>query len=247
MIYKGKAAARHGAPIRWLLLIATLVISASSGAVADTIRPVETPLDALANTAAIVEGMVKENSYTFDDKAGPRTVAPLVDVTTDFGRFEERTLELATLGGPINEKQELYVPELPQLTDDTRYLVFLTNVDWFFSPVVESYVFRLEKGPRGTDVLIAPSGHAVEGLTADGLEFTDEPVVDEQVDASRPNVKPRPVENAAELLANAMSKDDFLAAVRDLLRTVPLQGEFRGSPARDRVWNQISTNPAPLR
>ena len=243
MIYNGKAAARHGAPIRWLLLIATLVMSSS--AVADTLRPVQNPLDALANTAAIVEGTVKENSYTFDEQAGPRTVAPLVDVTTDFGRCEERTLELATLGGPINEKQELYVPELPQLTDDTRYLVFLTNVDWFFSPVVENYVFRLEKGPRGTDVLIAPTGHAVTGLTADGLEFTDEPVVDTDVDVSRPNVKPRLVENAEQLLAAALSKDDFLAAVRDLLRTAPLQGEFRGSPAKDRVWNRIPTEALP--
>jgi hypothetical protein len=245
MRYQERASTRRRLPFRWLVLTATLVVSASPGAMADTVRPVETPLDALANTAAIVEGTVKENSYTFDEKAGPRTVVPLVDITTDFGRFEERTLELATLGGPINEKQELYVPELPQLTDDTRYLVFLTNVDWFFSPVVENYVFRLEKGPRGTDVLIAPSGHAVEGLTADGLEFSEEPVVDTQIDASRPNVKPRLVENADQLLTNAMSKDAFLAAVRDLLRTIPLQGEFRGSPARDRVWNQIST--APLR
>jgi hypothetical protein len=75
-------------------------------------------------------------------------------------------------------------------------------------------------------VLIAPSGHAVEGLTADGLEFSDEPVMDTDVDVSRPNAKPRLAENAAELLANAMSKEDFLAAVRDLLSTVPLQGEF---------------------
>lgn len=246
MSYHGRTDARRGVSIRWLLLTATLVVSASSGAIADTIRPVESPLDALANTAAIIEGTVKENFYTFDSQAGPRTVAPLVDVTMDFGRCEDRTLELATLGGPIDEKQELYVPELPRLTDDTRYLVFLTNVNWFFSPVVENYVFRLETGPRGSDVLIAPSGHAVEGLTADGLQFSDEPVVDTEVDASRPNAKPRLVENAAALLANAMSKESFLAAVRDLLRTVPLQGEFRGSPASDRVWNRIPTETPPL-
>jgi len=245
MTYPLKAVVRRGAPLGWLLLTATLVMSSSLGAWADTVRPVETPLDALANTAAIVEGTVKESFYTFDSQAGPRTVAPLVDVTTDFGRFEGRTLELATLGGPIDEKQELFVPEFPLLTDDTRYLVFLTNVDWFFSPVVDDYVFRLEKGPRGTDVLIAPSGHAVEGLTADGLEFSDEPVVDQNVDVSRPNVKPRLVENADRLLANAMSKDDFLAAVRTLLSTVPLQGEFRGSPAKDRVWNRIAAEAPP--
>lgn len=232
-------------PFKGLLLTATLVVSLSPGATADTLRPVETPLDALANTAAVVEGTVREHTYTLDPAAGPRTVASLVDVITDFGVYGDRTLQLATLGGPINEKQELFIPELPQLTDDTRYLVFLTNVDWFFSPVVENYVFRLEPGPRGTDVLIAPSGHAVTGLTAEGLDFTEEPVVDTQVDVSRSHAKLPLLDGAAEQLATAMSKDDFLAAVRDLLGTVPLQGEFRSSPASDRVWNQIST--APLR
>ena len=247
MRYQERTAAPRRLPLRWLLLTATLVVWSSPGAIADMIRVVETPLDALANTAAIVEGTVRENTYTFDSAAGPRTVASLADVITDFGVYGDRTLQLATLGGPVNEKQGLFIPELPRLTDDTRYLVFLTNVDWFFSPVVENYVFRIEPDPRGRDVLIAPSGLAVVGLSADGLEFTDEPVVDTQVDFIRPHAKLRLLDGAAEQLATAMSKEAFLAAVRDLLRTVPLQGEFRSSPARDRVWNQIPIERAPLR
>ena len=146
-----------------------LLLSASSGVFADSIRAVETPLDALANTAAIVEGTVRENTYTFDPVAGPRTVATFADVTVDFGVYGDRTLQLATLGGPISDTQELFIPELPQVTDGTRYLVFLTNVDWFFSPIVENYVFRLETDPRrGVDVLIAPSGRAIVALSADG-------------------------------------------------------------------------------
>ncbi|MEA2600479.1 MAG: hypothetical protein QOF89_1471 [Acidobacteriota bacterium] len=239
---------RYQSGFKGLLLAATLTVSSNPVAFADSIRAVGAPLDALSNTAAIVEGAVKENTYTFDRMAGPRTVAPLVEVITDFGRYGDRTLELATLGGPISEKQELFIPELPQLTDETRYLVFLTNVDWFFSPVVENYVFRLEIDPRrGTDVLIAPSGHVVTGLSEAGLEFSEEPVVDTQVDFSRPHARFPLLKGAPELLATAMSKDDFLVAVRGLLSSAPLQGEFHSAPARDRVWNQIPTEAAPLR
>jgi hypothetical protein len=239
---------RYQLRFKGLLLAATLTVSSNPAAFADTVRGVETPIDALANTSAIVEGAVRENTYTYDRMAGPRTVAPLVEVVTDFGRYSDRTLELATLGGPFSRTQELFIPELPQLTDETRYLVFLTNVDWFFSPIVENYVFRLEIDPRrGTDVLIAPSGHVVTGLTEAGLEFSEDPVVDTQIDFSRPHAQLPLLEGAPALLATGMSKTDFLVAVRGLLSGAPLQGEFRSSPASDRVWNQIPTEAALLR
>jgi hypothetical protein len=239
---------RYQLPFKGFLLAAALTVSSNPAAFADMARAVETPRDALASTAAIVEGAVKENIYTFDRMAGPRTVAPLVEVVTDFGRYGDRTLELATLGGPFSERKQLFIPELPLLTDETRYLIFLTNVDWFFSPIVENYVFRLEIDPRrGTDVLITPSGHVVTGLTETGLEFSEEPVVDTQIDFSRPHAQFPLLEGAPALLATGMSKNDFLVAVRGLLSGTPLQGEFRSSPASDRVWNQITTEAAPLR
>ena len=248
MRYQNVTSASRRLRFKQLLLTATLVVVASPGAFADSIRAIQTPLDALASTAAIVEGTVRENTNTFDSAAGPRTVATLTDVTTDFGRFGDRTVQLATLGGPISEKQELFIPELPQLTDETRYLVFLTNASWFFSPVVESYVFRLELDPRRRiEVLIAPSGHVVTGLSEDGLEFSDEPAVDTQVDFARPHVQLSLLEGAPALLASGMSKGDFLVTVGRLLKAAPLQGEFLSSPARDRIWNQIATGAAPLR
>ena len=236
-----KAPVRRGASIKTLLLAIMTIAASSRGASADTLRGVETPLDALANTAVIVEGTVREVTYTYNDQAGPRAVATLVDVTADFGRYGDRTLDVATLGGPISRDKFLFIPELPRLTEDTRYLVFLNNVDWFFSPVVESYAFRIETGPRGTDVLISQSGHAVTGLSAEGIELTPDPVVDTQLDFAAPHTKLRLLESSSALLASALSKDDFLAAVRELTRTVPIQGELRGAPSRDRVWNQINT------
>jgi hypothetical protein len=208
---------------------------------ADTSRAVETPLDALANTAAIVEGSVKGFAYTFDKAAGPRTVATLTDVRADFGNYRDSSLQVATLGGPINEKQGLFIPELPRLTEDTRYLVFLTNANWFFSPVVENYVFRIEPSPNGTEVLIAPTGHAVVRLSEAGIEFTPDPVVDTHLDFLTPNAKLPLLEGTSKELADAMPKDDFLAVVGRLLAGKPLQGEFLTVPDRSRVWNSMTT------
>jgi hypothetical protein len=225
MRYQEETSARRRPLCSLLLLAAILVVSSSTAATADTINAIGTPLDALASTAAIVEGTVKENAYTFDEKAGP--------------------LPLATLGGPINEKQGLFIPELPLLTDDTRYLVFLTNVSWFFSPVVEHYVFRLEPDANGNEFLISPSGHVVLGLSESGLQFSDDPVIDPQVDLGKPTDR-NPLLDPA-LLTGALSKDRFLALVGRFVKTVPLQGAFIGSPATDRVWNQIVTGDDSLR
>jgi hypothetical protein len=228
--------------IRSLTLAAILAVAWSKGAAADSSRPIATPLDALVSTAVIVEGSVTAHAYTYDGTAGPRTVATLSDVRVQLGSYRDRTLQVATLGGPITERRWLYIPELPRLTENTRYLVFLTNSAWFYSPIVEEYVFRLEPGPRGGDVLIAPSGHAVTGVSAEGLEFSDDPVVDTQLDFLTPHARLRLLSTDPALLANALSKEDFLAAVRDLARIAPLQGTFRGAPAADRVWDRMSTS-----
>jgi hypothetical protein len=234
MRYQEKASARRG-----LLLLAILALAWRGTATADTAGAVDSPLDALASTAAVIEGRVTAIASTYDRVAGPRTIATLADVRAHLGSYDGRTLDVAMLGGRITDEKWLFIPELPRLTQDTRYVVFLTNAEWFYSPVVEEYVFQLETGPRGSDVLIAPTGHAVVGLSAEGLAFSSDPVVDTQLDFLRPYAKPRLL--APSLLANAMSKEAFLAAVADLSRTVPLRGELRTSPAGDRVWDEMLT------
>lgn len=221
------------------LLAAFLAMPSSQAVKADTIQSIDSPLDALASTAAVVEGYVTAESYTFHTAAGPRNVATLTDVTTHLGRYGDSTLQVATLGGPVPGDRWLFVPELPRLTEDTHYLVFLANSSWFFTPVVENYVFRIELNGRGTEVLISPTGHAVVGVSAAGLELSADPVLDTQIDFLTPNARLRVIDSAP--LANAMSKANFLAAIRDLARTVPLQGDFRTSPASDRVWDRIET------
>lgn len=239
---RGKTAARRPLQIKRLFLAAILMIAWSQGASADSDRVVRSPLDALASTAAIVEGRVASHTLTYDRLAGPRTIATLDDVRTQFGSYGDRTLELAMLGGRITDSQWLFIPELPRLADDTRYLIFLTSSAWFYSPVVADYVFRLEPGPRGSDVLITPEGHAVVGLSAEGIEISPDPVVETRFDFLTPYARPRLLSTDPSLLANALSKEAFLAVLQDLMRTVPLRGEFRTAPAGDRVWNQIATD-----
>lgn len=231
--------------LRFGCLLLTAILTARSGqsVAADTLRDIQSTRDALASTAAIVEGSVVRHAYAYDETAGPRTVATLIDLTAHFGTYQDRTLDVAMLGGRITDDRWLYIPELPRLTEDTRYLLFLTNVDWFYSPVVADYIFRLEPGPRGRDVLIAPSGHAVVGVSAEGVDFTPEPVVDTQLDFLTPHAKQRLIDPA--LLDTAMTKDDFLATLRGLIETLPLQGTFRRAPAGDRIWNRSATVEEP--
>lgn len=228
-----------------MLLTAALSVLWSREGTADTTGVARSTLDAISNAAAIVEGRVTDNTYTYDSAAGPRTVATLIDVKTHFGTFGDGTLRVATLGGPISERRWLFIPELPRLTADTRYLLFLTNVDWFYTPVVGSYIFRLELGPRGADVLIDPSGQAVVGVSAAGLQLMRDPVVDEKFDFLTPHAKPRLLDSERSRLAEAMSKEAFLSTIRELLQTVPLKGEFRRFPTAGRVWNRGTAVPAP--
>jgi hypothetical protein len=228
-----------------MFLTAALSLLWSKQAAADTTDVVRSTLDAMSNTAAVVEGRVTEITYTYDPTAGPRIVATLSDVTTHFGSFGDRTLRAATLGGPISQRRWLFIPELPRPTADTRYLLFLTNVDWFYTPVVGNYIFRLELDPQGTDVLIDPSGHAVVGVSAAGLQLTRAPVVHGQFDFLTPHAKPTLLDSERSRLTGAMPKEAFLSTIRDLLQTIPLRGEFRRLPSAGRVWNRGTAAPAP--
>lgn len=245
MRYQEKITARLRPQLVGFLLSAVLMVFTSAAAFADSVRAVQTPLDAFASTAAIVEGTVTDNATTFDKNAGPRRVTTFSDLRVDFGRLDSKTLSLATLGGPINDTQGLFIPELPILTDDTRYIVFLTNATWFFSPVVESYAFRIEDDAAGNEVLITPSGYLVLGITSDGLALSDNPVTDTQVDLGKPTAKLPLLDGA--VLTGAMPKATFLAVVGRLLNTTPLQGAFAAAPDATRVWNQIATGQPPLR
>jgi hypothetical protein len=225
---------------RWLLA-AILLLSWSRSAAADTARDVRTSYDALASTAAVVEGSVTANVFAYDAAAGPRTVASMINVTPRLGTYRERTLDLSILGGQLTDGRWVYVPELPHLTDGTRYLVFLTNSVWLYSPVVTDWIFRLEPGPRGDDVLITPTGHLVQGLTANGLELSSDPVIDTGIDFLRPFAPGGWINTDPALLASGMSKTDFLAALQVLARTVPPQGSFLPTPDTSRVWNRWTT------
>src|SRR6185295_3688262 len=189
--------------------------------------------------AAVIEGKASAGSYSWSTTAGPRTLFTLSDVRTHFGQTQAGSLQIATLGGPVSDARFLFIPELPRLTAETRYLVFLNNVDWFFTPVVGNYLFRLETGPKGTDVLIDPDGRAVLGVSEAGLDLTPDPVVDTTLDFLHPDAQPAILDRARPLLDGALSKEEFLAAIRDLQAIEPIHGEYRTLPTPGRIWDQI--------
>ncbi len=216
-----------------------LLTTASSSAVADTLDAVRSPADALANTAAVIEGHVARMGYTYDPAAGPRTVATFDQVKTHLGRLTLPEFSVATLSGPITQNRWLYIPELPQLAQDTRYIVFVTNVDWFYSPVVADYLFRIERRAKDdAEVLIAPSGHAVLDFSARGLLLSRDPATNPTPDFLTPLARPKWLDTAPRAMARAMTKGAFLAAVRRLATDVPPRGDVHPRPDPNRVWNR---------
>src|SRR5690606_32057317 len=115
--------------------------------------PIATPRDALVASAAVVEGEVTEIFYTYDEREGPRTVVTLSGVSVHLGEYEEDFVDIAYLGGPLPDGRYLNVSELPTFAFGQRYLVFLHEGGWFYSPVVTTHAYRLEKGPSGDDVV----------------------------------------------------------------------------------------------
>ena len=71
---------------------------------------------------------------------------------------------VSTYGGTYVE-----VSELPRYVLGGRYLLFLRNTDWRYSPVLGDDAYRFER-IAGKETLVSTSGRAVTGLGADGIE-----------------------------------------------------------------------------
>jgi hypothetical protein len=213
-------------------------VGATTTALADTDNRVETLMDALDSTAAIVEGRVSDIAYAFDSVEGPRTVVSFSDIVTHFGSFDGAVLSIATLGGPLPDGRYLDIPELPRFTSDSRYIVFLTSSDWFFSPVVADYALRLEQqSSSGDDVLINQVGHAVVGDSALGLEFTRSPVFSNRHEGFARFEKPFAIDSAKSQLGGAVKKGSFLASLAALTQGKMKSGAVQPHPTPGRRWD----------
>jgi len=214
-------------------------------AAADSNKAVNGPRDAMDEVASIVQGRVASISYTYDPQAGPRTVAHFEKVVVHAGPSAGSSLTLATMGGPLPNGTALAIPELPEFEAGKTYIVFLTAAEWFYSPVVGEYAFRVEPAD-GVDRVVTLTGNPVVSFGLDAVRVSpvsiDEPVVD-------PSIGRILVPDAARVLVSAAPADTFIA---DLVRfyeqraqeraamgdqTAMLPKTFKKTPRTDRVWN----------
>jgi len=219
-------------------------VAAAPAARADSAKPIRTTEDALADAAAVFEGRVVDVSFTYDAVEGPRTVTTFADVQTHLGEVVGSQVRIATLGGPLPDRRILAIPELPEFRRGSTYVVLLTASDWFYSPVVTNYAFRVER-LAGREVLVTPTGHPIVGVTRSGIETAalsvDPPRVNMRTRFDRPVL----VADATARAATALSRASFLGVLKELGRAAPPRGSFKRSIAPSKVWNVTAADRDP--
>jgi hypothetical protein len=135
---------------------------------------------ALGQTAAIVEGTVSNISYTFDEAPGegPREVAILTDLVVHAGGggVLEEPIEILSLRGFLPNGDSITVSHTPILTPGKRYILFLRNTYWRFSPILLDYYFRRET-LQAKPMLVNEAGYGLADIfsgTLPELIFTQE-------------------------------------------------------------------------
>lgn len=118
---------------------------------------------------AIVEARVRDASTDFDPCEGPRTILHLGEVRTLLGAAHTDTMQLRLFGGPVGSDRYIEFSESPRYRVGGRYVLFLFNTDWRFSPVISSHAFRIDSA-AGREILIAPNGQAVTGVSQLAVE-----------------------------------------------------------------------------
>jgi hypothetical protein len=105
--------------------------------------PAETFPELASQTAAVVEGTVRTIDYAYTDRQGPYTVVTLGDVTAHMGSAPS-AIAIRQFGGPLPNGRGLRVSHQTTFVNGKRYIVFLRNTSWNFSPVVALNAFRVE-------------------------------------------------------------------------------------------------------
>jgi hypothetical protein len=200
----------------------------------------------LARTAAVVHGVVQEIRYTYDDVQGPRTLTRLEGLEVPLGVLEPAVrgeLTIDSFGGYKPNGRFVSEVHTPGFLAKTRVLVFLSNLDWSFSPVVDDLAFRLER-VGGKEVVVAGSGEAVTGWSDEG------PVLGVQLfeqSELRERATPTLSKAVSEAEIEALpALDQVLASVRRAAGQagVSIGGRFQPRPtSRGLRWNVLPTSP----
>jgi hypothetical protein len=200
----------------------------------------------LARTAAVVRGVVQEIRYSYDDVQGPRTLTRLEGLEVHLGALEpgvQGELTIDSFGGYKPNGRFISEVHTPGFLAQSRVLLFLSNLDWFYSPVVDDLAFRIER-VGGKEVVVAASGEAVIGWSDQGpvlgVQLFEQPELREQ---AAPTLRKEVSEEAIDALP---ALDQVLASVRRIADQggLSIGGRFESRPTlRGARWNTVPTSP----
>lgn len=204
-------------------------------------RRVDNLLSALAQTAAVAEGVVTRVDYEYSDEAGPWTVVTLSDVVAHFG-VAPSTIVVRQFGGPRPDGGAITVSDQVSFFKDKRYLLFLRNTSWNLSPVVGELAFRVE-AVQGRELLINHEGRAVTAIGDSGVAFGDT-LYDAPDRASR---EPPALRSDAQDKAHGLDRRALVATLRAQLqaRGMAVAGDFFDEPGGAFNWKRVRTVPDP--
>jgi hypothetical protein len=198
-------------------------------------RAVTDLASAVSQTAALVEGSVREIHYEFSEEDGPWTRVVLDNVTRHFGAADKSgTVELRQFGGLLPNGRMMIAAELPVFVQGQRYLVFLRNTAWNVSPVVGNLALRIGS-IDGIEVLVSADGQPVLNVDQSGARF-GAPLFD-PVHYTGPAIV-RKQDALPQLASKPLDRRAFLDALRVELdrQTLKIEGQFFEYPAGNFRW-----------
>jgi hypothetical protein len=181
-------------------------------------------------------------------------------VQTHFGADVGAQLVISNQRGLIPDEPELTFLEtdqVPHFERDGHYLIYLSRLPWFYSPVVLDGAYRVET-IGNHEVLIDQQGHALNPSPTENAFFVGERVNPTSVFATRPLVLKQLFDTRIDLddpnapqsmlpgidqsvVENAFDRGGYLEFVRSRIGhcTEPFIGELSTAPEPGRVWNMI--------
>ena len=200
----------------------------------------------LEQSAAVVEGVIQNVSFEYDERKGPRTVSTLKIDAVYAGAKPNDMIRLSMFGGPTDDGQIISTSVFMNFIVGARYIVFLRNGEWFYSPATAA-ALRVDSS-LGREVLADSDGRVLQGLTPEGLHFGPKQVFSE-VDAPSANqIRTTAVANLSpQSLTGTLNRSDFKRLLAEAItaEAVEPRGEFIEAPESNRTsWNKVPTAPS---
>jgi hypothetical protein len=198
----------------------------------------------LSDVAAIVEADVTAVTTSYDNQTGPRTTFTFANAIAHVGNIPS-SFQIAQLGGPMADAGTyLGVSELPHFAVGGRYIVFLSNIPWTYTPIWTRLAFAILHA-GGREIVVGPDGFAVLHFGTDGVRFGTTPLMTYSNEVMTPNATPTIAANIDSIpeISIAMAHDAFVKSATDAMTaiggavgaTIPL------SPDRTHPWNVHQT------